>query len=44
MQFLSDNFIVKLMLKPKSLYEKTRSVVKVSSEYTYSFNRIEEES
>ena len=36
MKSFSDNFIVKLMMRPKSLYQKTRSVVKISSKCTSS--------
>jgi len=32
----SDDFTLKLMMRPKSLYEKTRSVANISSEYTSS--------
>ena len=42
MQSYTDNFAVKLMMRPKSLYDKTRSVANISSEHTYSFSWIEE--
>ena len=36
--------LFKLMMRPESLYEKTRSVANISSEYTHHFSWIKEES
>ena len=36
MKSFSDNFTVKLTMRPESLYQKTRSVANISSKYTSS--------
>ena len=36
--------LFKLMMRPESLYEKTRSVANISSEHTHYFSWIKEES
>ena len=36
MKSFSGNSTVKLMMRPKPLYQKTRSVANISSEYTFS--------
>ena len=35
MKSYSDILLLKLMMRSESLYEKTRSVENISSEYTY---------
>ena len=44
MKSYSDILLLKLMMRSESLYEKTRSVENISSEYTYFLSWIEEES